>query len=74
MSGMKFHVGDRVEDKKTHSAAALPLSTARSSLETSLSRSFSMATTKHLLFRLTAFAKSPRGSHECRSDSIDGGD
>jgi hypothetical protein len=26
-------------------------------------------TTKHLLFRLTAFAKSQRGSHECRSGS-----
>ena len=35
MSAMKFHVGDRVEDKKLTSAAALPLSTARSSLETS---------------------------------------
>jgi len=54
--------------RKLTSAAALPLSTARSSLETNLSRSFSTATTKHLLFRLTAFAKSQRGSHECASD------
>src|SRR5262249_26544769 len=53
--------------RKPTSAAALPLSTARSSLETTLSRSFSTATTKHLLFRLTAFAKSQRVSHECRS-------
>src|SRR5262249_53916621 len=49
------------------SAATLPLSTARSSLETSLSRSCSTATTKRLLFPLTAFAKSQRGNHECRS-------
>jgi hypothetical protein len=63
----KFDVGERVEDKKITSAAALPLSTARSSLETSLSRSCSTATTKQSLFRLMAFAKSQRGSHECRS-------
>jgi len=56
--------------RKLTSAAALPLSTARSSLETNLSRSFSTATTKHLLFRLTAFAKSQRGSHECASLQI----
>src|SRR5262245_30304627 len=68
MSATKFHVGERVEDKKTHERGRVTFVTARSSLETSLSRSFSTATTKHLLFRLTAFAKSQRGSHGCRSD------
>jgi hypothetical protein len=63
----KFDVGERVEDKKITSAAALPLSTARSSLETSLSRSCSTAATKRLMSRVTAFAKSQRGNHECRS-------
>src|SRR5262249_36422589 len=53
------------------SAAALPLSTARSSLETSLSRSCSTATTKRSLFRLMTFAKSQRGSHECRPPQND---
>src|SRR5262249_26696803 len=52
--------------RKLTSAAALPLSTARSSLETSLSRSCSTAATKRSMSRLTAFAKSHRGNHECR--------
>jgi hypothetical protein len=63
----KFHVGEPVEDKKLTSAAALPLSTVRSSLETSLSRSCSTAATKRSMFRLTAFAKSQRGNHKRRS-------
>jgi len=62
-----FRLATASKTRKLTSAAALPLSTARSSLETSLSRFFSTAPTKHLLFRLTAFANSQRGSHECRS-------
>jgi hypothetical protein len=67
MSTTKVQVGDASKTGKLTSEAALPLSTARSSLERSLLRFFSTAPTKHLLFRLTAFAKFQRGSHECRS-------
>jgi hypothetical protein len=63
---MKFHVGDRVEDKKTHERGRVTF--VYSTLE--LRDEF----IAHLMFRLTAFAKSQRGSRECRSDSIDGGD
>jgi hypothetical protein len=52
--------------RKLTSAAALPLSTASLNLKVSLSRSYSTAATKRLLSRLTAFAKSYGGSHECR--------
>src|SRR5215470_19788808 len=54
---MACRLGDRVEDKETRERGH----------ETSLSRACSTATTKRLLFRLTAFAKSQRGNHECRS-------
>src|SRR5262245_58255210 len=48
--------------RKLTSAAALSLSTASLDLKARLSRSYSTATTKRLLFRLTAFAKSQGGS------------
>src|SRR5947208_5832885 len=60
--------------RKLTSAAALPLSTASLNLEASLSRSCSTATTKCSLFRPTAFAKSQRGSHECRSCDLSASD
>src|SRR5262245_28485887 len=59
--------------RKLTSAAALPLSTASLNLEASLSRSCSTAATKCSLFRPTAFAKSQRGSHECRSCDLNRG-
>jgi hypothetical protein len=52
--------------RKLTSAAALPLSTARLNVKARLSRSYSTDATKRSTSRLTVFAKSQRGSHECR--------
>jgi hypothetical protein len=60
--------------RKLTSAAALPLSTASLNLKASLSQSCSTAATKRSLFRPTAFAKSQRGSHECRSCDLSASD
>src|SRR5260370_41877543 len=52
---------------KLTSAAALLLSTASLNVKARLSRSYSTGATKWSMFRLMAFAKSQRGSHECRT-------
>src|SRR5919198_4400313 len=53
--------------RKLTSAAELLLSTASLNVKARLSRSYSTAATKRSMSRLIAFAKSQRGSHECRS-------
>jgi hypothetical protein len=55
----KFDVGERVEDKKNHKRGRVTF--------VYRSRSCSTAATKRLMSRVTAFAKSQRGNHECRS-------
>jgi hypothetical protein len=72
MSAMKFHVGDRVEDKEAHKRGYVTSSTASLNVEARLSRFYSTAAMKQSMSRLTAFAKSQRGSHECSSDVITG--
>jgi hypothetical protein len=61
----KFAVGDRVKDKETHKLGRVTF--VYSTLELRDEFICSTAVTKRSLFRPTAFAKSQRSSHECRS-------
>ena len=69
-----FRVDDRVEDKETHKRGRVIFVYSELGLKARLSRSYSTATTKRLLFRLTAFAKSQPGNHECCSCELPRGD
>jgi hypothetical protein len=69
MSAAKFHVGDRVEDKKTHERGRVTFVYSTLEIRDEFIAVLFNGHDDALLFRLTAFAKSQRGSHECRSES-----
>jgi hypothetical protein len=67
-----FRVGDRVEDKETHKRGCVTF--VFSKLEFRGEFIEVLFATKCSLFRPTAFAKSQRGSHECRSCGLSASD
>jgi riboflavin synthase len=67
MYATKFHVGDRVEDKKTHKRGRVTFVYSELERKGEVIEVLFDGRDEAVDARLTAFAKSQRSSHECRS-------